>query len=78
MRVPAALLSLAITSGCCGSPTVAPFDAPSRPELVGLTPSEILATPESVLEKFDTNILEIQEYVLKTESRVRIANGNEG
>jgi hypothetical protein len=45
---------------------------------VGLTPSEILATPESVLDKFDTNILEIQEYVLKTESRVRIANGNEG
>jgi len=66
---------LIVSSGCCGAPTLAPFDAPARPELVGLSQAEIDRLPESVLAKFDHNILEIREYVLKTESRVRIANG---
>ena len=69
-----AFVILGITSGCCGPATIAPFDPPNRPELVGLSQAEIDALPDSVLSKFDHNILEIREYVLKVESRVRIAN----
>ena len=67
--------TLAIISGCCGPQTIAPFDAPSRPEIVGLSQAEIDSLPESVLSKFDHNLLEVREYVLRVEARVRIANG---
>lgn len=76
-RAMSVCLILATISGCCGARTVAPFDAPDRPDLVGLTPSEILETPESVLDKMDKNILETQGYVLKVECRVKIANGED-